>query len=637
MAKKAKPPVQTALFDVKPDEFAMKHAVVLYEPNLQRLKQVTEELCYGYTKDELYQQCQVFHPMLKHKLLLLQKPDGERVPASELMPMFSMSSYKESMARALAYILSDERNLQSYVDLLSEEMKELWQHLLLNIYCSEATAMKILKTSDTLFSSDSSWYYARSANWNKRGFDFFSLTRSLSADKARWGYREERFYIRMKSYVQGLFFPLFFSDAYGDPTISQLPDNQFLLFDFEEECHTKYNLLSSLIQTGKVQIKVKGVSQADVKRAAKQLGMEEFFDETSTMQSAIHSQFYIGTMALADAIGICKGKKRAGYPDMLRQMMAQIEKFRHYLPSLLLPHVTGLRKSMTNENKLPQLCRFMLTWLADNPDRWSPIEAIFVKIYAGNVGNDSLQSCVMVFPSSEQSSSVLITNEFSGKNIAVDSFVVEFGLTSLRAFAFLLCSLGIAELAVSPLKRHESPFACAEYLRLTPLGCYVLGVTGEYEAPAVEQTAYFELDPDRLIIRSLVEPNPYAQLLLDTSVSISRNRFETSAQSFLSHCDSRSDVEEKIGIFRQFVSKELPPLWKQFFDSLLQHCNPLPRERADYYIYHLSPDNTDLIRLLTSTPSLRKLFIRAEGYLILVKKDDQRKFIDELKKYGYLL
>jgi hypothetical protein len=96
-------------------------------------------------------------------------------------------------------------------------------------------------------------------------------------------------------------------------------------------------------------------------------------------------------------------------------------------------------------------------------------------------------------------------------------------------------------------------------------------------------------------------------------------------------------VEEKIGVFRQFVSNELPPLWQQFFDSLLLHCNPLASDTTAYNVYRLSPGNTDLLRLLTSDARLRRLFIRAEGYLILVKKEDQKRFTDELKKHGYLL
>lgn len=165
----------------------------------------------------------------------------------------------------------------------------------------------------------------------------------------------------------------------------------------------------------------------------------------------------------------------------------------------------------------------------------------------------------------------------------------------------------------------------------------MLGIDDDYEAPQQEDIAYFELDPDRLIIRSLADPNPYAQLLLDTSVAISRNRFETSAESFLANCYTQHDVEEKIGIFKQFVSHELSPLWKRFFDSLLLHCNPLRADHTNFQKYRIDPNNTELIQLLTTDAKLRQMVTRAEGYLLLVKKDDLKKFTDELKKHGYLL
>ena len=149
--------------------------------------------------------------------------------------------------------------------------------------------------------------------------------------------------------------------------------------------------------------------------------------------------------------------------------------------------------------------------------------------------------------------------------------------------------------------------------------------------------AYFELDPERLIIRSLFEPNPYAQLLKDTSVPISKNRFETSALSFLANCHTKADVESKIKIFRQFISDELPPLWEQFFKSLLQHCHPLKEDTQSYKRYTLDPENRDLVLLVTTDPVLRQIVIRAENYRIMVKTEDLKKFETQLKKHGYLL
>lgn len=644
MAKKE--PQQTPLFGMAPTEEEMQTAVVLYEPDPARLREVTEELISRFTKNDLYKQGLMFHPMLKNRLLYLQKANGKRVPANDVLPLFSMNSYKEPMARALAYILADIRNLQPYVNTLSEEMRDLWRHMLINIYCSEEEAKQILKTTDTLFNQPHFSYYYEEVGWKRRGFDFFDLKRSLSAEKERWGYRAERYFMHIKSNVQGLFYPIFYPETFGDPTVYELPD-ELLHFNMEEECVTKFSLFSSLIQTGKLNMTAKGVSQADIKRTAKQLGMTEFFktqsgkadsfDGPPTLQSAIHANFYISSLTLTYYYINKKNKTSNDYPATLRMMMDNIRTLRYYLPSVLLPHIKGLRKTMIDFNHTPDLCTFMLNWLKNEPERWSPVQAIFDKIYACNAGTDNLQSCVMVFPPQEQKSNTDIINEFSGCSIDAATFVREFGLTTIQSFAFMLCSLGMAELALSPLKRRNSPYARAEFIRLTPLGRYVLGIDDDYEAPQQEDIAYFELDPDRLIIRSLADPNPYAQLLLDTSVAISRNRFETSAESFLSNCYTQHDVEEKIGIFKQFVSHELPPLWKRFFDSLLLHCNPLRADHTNFQKYRIDPNNTELIQLLTTDAKLRQMVTRAEGYLLLVKKDDLKKFTDELKKHGYLL
>ena len=96
-------------------------------------------------------------------------------------------------------------------------------------------------------------------------------------------------------------------------------------------------------------------------------------------------------------------------------------------------------------------------------------------------------------------------------------------------------------------------------------------------------------------------------------------------------------MEGKIKIFRQFISNELPPLWEQFFETLLRHCNPLKEDKTAYKRYTLDPNNRELVQLITTDPALRQIVIRAEGYRILVKNDDLKKIETQLKKHGYLL
>ena len=99
----------------------------------------------------------------------------------------------------------------------------------------------------------------------------------------------------------------------------------------------------------------------------------------------------------------------------------------------------------------------------------------------------------------------------------------------------------------------------------------------------------------------------------------------------------RCSAEIRRQLFRQFISSDLPPLWEQFFKSLLQHCHPLKEDKTAYKRYTLDPENRDLVQLITTDPALRQLVIRAEGYRIMVKQDDLKKFETQLKKHGYLL
>ena len=63
----------------------------------------------------------------------------------------------------------------------------------------------------------------------------------------------------------------------------------------------------------------------------------------------------------------------------------------------------------------------------------------------------------------------------------------------------------------------------------------------------------------------------------------------------------------------------------------------MQEDSTAYRHYTIDPENRELQQLITNDPVLRQLVIRAEGYRILVKLDDIRKFENQLKKHGYLL
>lgn len=628
---------QTTIFGVDAKD-VVTDALFLTEPTRDHLSVVMEMLEKAFNKNQLWVMCQSFQSMLHSRsAILLKMRNGGKRPCTEMSPAFLQSSTKSEFSRAIAMMLCEPDNLQLYVDHLTEQQRELWQRVLMNIYMSEEEAKNILKIKRFITEERVSYYRVMKIAVAELGL--LTLTQGLSAMANRYSYRERTSYITVSPSLYPFFFRAFFPEAEAK-TIgrAQLPDGSFTVCGFEAESVAKYMLVGSLIQAGELSMRTKGISQTDVKRVAKKIGLEEFPMEAGKQQT-LRSRYYIETLALGAYI--TKGRKldSKDIAQALRHVFNDLFKeFQPYLIPLFYAHISGLRQQLIEYNALGTMVTFLLDSLRDEPDVWLSFSDVLLRSFPSNSYQHRLVKYpALVFDPASQNERVELVNDFSQKSFAADSFVMEFGYTALQAMGFLLCSVGMAELALSPLHRSESPFARAEYLRLTPLGRFVLGVTDRYEPPRIEQQAYFELDPDRLIIRSLVEPNPYAQLLRDTSVPISKNRFETSARSFLANCKSRDDVENKISVFRQFVSSELPPLWKQFFNVLLQHCHPLKADTTPYKHYRLSPDNAELIRLITTDEQLRQLVVRAEGFLILVRQEDLRKFEELLKKHGYLL
>ncbi len=625
------------IFGIDPKKI-VTDALFLTEPTRDHLSGVMKMLEAAFNKNQLWVMCQAFHPLLRSKgtVMLKMRSGGKRL-CTEMSAIFMQSCTKAEMGRAIAMILCEPDNLRLYTDHLTEEQRELWRRVLVNVYVSVGEAKNILKTSNIITEERISYY--RITKIAVPCLSLLSITQSLSALTSRYGYRERSTFVTVHPRLHPYFFQAFFPHAYEKEIgQAQLPGSNVTVCNFEAESVAKYHLVRTLVKAGELGMGAKGISQSDVKRVAKKVGLEEFPLEVGKM-SVLRSCYYIETIALGQHVSGREQPDSKSCEKALRQLFVdRLKYFQEYLISLLFPHIKGLRQRFVEYNTLGSMIGVLLTTLREEPNVWLSFTDVLLRSFV-TVDSTSLYSdyAPLVFNPANQTNNVELVNDFSNKVFAADSFVIEFGLTALQAMGFLLCSLGMAELVLSPLHRPESPFARAEHLRLTALGRYALGVDSEYEPPRIEQKAYFELDPDRLIIRSLIEPNPYAQLLGDTSVSVSKSRFETSPSSFLANCNSRDDVENKIAVFRQFISSELPPLWKQFFQSLLQHCNPLKADATPYMHYRLDPNNTELIRLITTDEHLRQLVVRAEGYLILVRQSDIRKFEGLLKKRGYLL
>ncbi len=559
------------------------------------------------------------------------------VKATEIIDITKTNNSKATIAVGVALILADQQNMQSYLETFDEQVKKLWTAVLLNIYLSVDNAKHILNDNNIIVEERGYYYYSQTKlKLNKPELKWFSLVRFLSTDLHR--YRDYEAYITINPAIHSIFFPLFFPRAFDESeNLSQLPDGHWRIMNFEADSHAHFQLFLSLMKQNALPVKKKGIGVTDMKRAQKKMSLKEFFPgDSNEYRQNLRAFSYLQLLALHEHY-LARQKKRS-YQDTLQNLVTNFGSLDYFLTNILYPHIKGLNRQITEYGKESKLCKMLFTWMREDPEGWVFLHDVIARIYALNNGNDTSQHIPLVYNPKLEDYSTCLINQYSGRVIGAGSYVIEFGYTGLQMCAMLMASVGMAEVAIDEDKNDGvSPLDSVAYIRLTPLGRYALGIDTNYEAPKLEQTAYFELDPDRLIIRSLVEPNPYAQLLKDTSIPISRNRFETSALSFLANCHSKSDVESKISIFKQFIADKLPPLWKEFFKTLLQHCHPLQEDSTAYRHYTIDPENRELQQLITNDPVLRQLVIRAEGYRILVKLDDIRKFENQLKKHGYLL
>jgi hypothetical protein len=615
-------------------------SLILEEPNADQWKSICTFLENRSSKNQLLNYAQTLTPWFsQYGKLMRASSNGSIVEATELSLITKSNTSKHDIAYGLALIMASRQNLKMYVETMSNELQELWRTLLYKLFVTHQEAQQILKTTNNLFSQKNSfYYYSDKIVWNKPEYGWFTTDAYRSAEVGRYGYRDYTNFITISPAIHALFMPVFFPEAFDTEIgLNNLPEGHYRTINLEADSYSHYQLFSGLYQQGEFPIKKKGVGTADMKRAQKKLALLEFFPGDSTeFRTNLRAFSYIQLLTLAKNFIIKKGNP--SYEETVRQLIGEFSRLHYWLVNLLYPHIKGLRQQMTENGRLSKLCNTMFTWLREEPDRWISIRDIYLKIYGIENGESSSRFTTLVFHPSNEQSNTLMTNEYSGHVIAADSYAMEFGYTGLQTCAFLMASIGAAEIAINEdLNTGKSPFESLEYIRLTPLGHYALGLTDNYEAPEQEHVAYFELDPERLIIRSLAEPNPYAQLLKDTSVAISKNRFETSALSFLSNCHTKADVESRIKIFRQFIASKLPPLWDQFFKSLLQHCHPLIEDKTAYKHYKLGPENRELIQLVITDPVLRQLVIRAEGYRIMIKNEDLNTFENQLKKHGYLL
>jgi len=207
---------------------------------------------------------------------------------------------------------------------------------------------------------------------------------------------------------------------------------------------------------------------------------------------------------------------------------------------------------------------------------------------------------------------------------------------------FLFASFGLLEMAYNypdftefP-KTFNSGFDELRYIKLTPLGAYVLGLSDVYEPAGGLQKNSLKLSEDSLMILAEGDVTVFEIMLSKFAEKAGANRFKVSQAHFLKDCSSHNDIFKKILLFKKTIAEKLPVFWEIQFSNWQLNSLKISVDITTK-LYKIPPDEKDLQRLIAQDEVLKKLILKAEQFYILVQSGNVTKFKARMKELGYLV
>ena len=211
-----------------------------------------------------------------------------------------------------------------------------------------------------------------------------------------------------------------------------------------------------------------------------------------------------------------------------------------------------------------------------------------------------------------------------------------------KGFMFLLAAFGIVDIAFnfpknSSIQKNEkdylSVFDGLQYIRLTPLGAYIVGLARKYAFKSEIESANLVLDDKRLLITLDRTDQLKAITLGQLAEKVSETCYKVTCGSFLKSCATQKDIETKIGLFRKQVSAKPPRIWENFLNDILNKIDPLTPE-PDLLVFRLK-EHPELIELMAMDDILKKNILKAEDYHVIISAPNLNKVKKRLEAFGY--
>ena len=211
----------------------------------------------------------------------------------------------------------------------------------------------------------------------------------------------------------------------------------------------------------------------------------------------------------------------------------------------------------------------------------------------------------------------------------------------LKAYCYIFATLGILEITqqIPPLvltkltKQYPiSPYDSIETIRITKFGLWCLGLTLEKPLKPVHE--YQAIADKELLLVTVQGDSLERTVYLDRiGVKLGEDRWRVSPASFISGCESRKQIEDRIARFKELIDPAPAPHWLELFDRAAIRAGLFGRYRNDVLVYNLPEDRKVSEELLRDT-QLKGIAFRAEGGMLIVPSKNQKRFLALLSEHG---
>ena len=524
-----------------------------------------------------------------------------------------------------------------YKYIMPTKEQKLFQHVIRHHYISEELAHAILGKNPVV--QRKGYYCSDERELVENLKQLYTIERVNSSDSSS----TKDIYLELKEGMYYNLLPVLFEEEMKVPvrnTLSEDELNELQLYSGEDAVFSHIPILSSLYDKRCISFCRKNrVASTNIKKAIKTLNINEFFPNGNKETSMIAATYLINSYCLYYDSHPKNNNNKPGDQDLLKDMLICNNLEKHFLIPMLLPQIIGFRKPLLEACLFDNLTNDILdTFIKLHDKGWIDINqfCLHVRTYSEESEENYLILHINDF------NKINLANLYNKKYVYIDNFYDEITIPLIKSYIFMMAAMGFVEIAYREIsaddKEASSCLDGLRYVRLTNLGKYALNIIDNYARDTEGKgIAYFELDTENLIVKSLVEENPYEAILESISERISKRMYKVTYESFLKGCYNKQDIENRIALFKNYIYYKPSANWEAFFNQILDRYNPMCKIYQKYELFQLPAKDKELQRIVMSDPNICKHIIKAEDYHILVEEEYHKEFRDTLLKYGYVL